>query len=84
MIIILGVLLILCSIPAFLMLHIRYRKLLISPILHTLVIPLSKIGSILQGILLRILYAVGSVITALIFKFAGLLVLLLALILRFL
>ena len=47
-------------------------------------IPLLRIGFILQGILLHILYAVGFVITALIFRFVGLLVLLLVLILRFL
>ena len=72
------------SIPAFLMLHIRYRKLSISLIRLTLVIPLTKIGSILRGILLRILCVVGFVIMGQMFRSAGLLVLLSVLILRFL
>ena len=84
MIIILGVLLILYSIPAFLMLHNRNRKLSISLIRLTLVIPLTKIGSILRGILLRILCVVGFVIMGQMFRSAGLLVLLSVLILRFL
>lgn len=72
------------GIPAFLMLHIRYRKLSISLIRLTLVIPLTKIGSILRGILLRILCVVGFVIMGQMFRSAGLLVLLSVLILRFL